>query len=112
MHLKRFFFTRLRRDKLDVKVEFPLENWDLSAYLPPHQVCHIVMCYSLDVHAELYRHGAASMTTYVCRGDEFLVKIFCICRCLQQMLDLNCSMATESSIHGWNPAVFPVNRLL
>ena len=38
VHLKRFFFTRLRRDKLDVKVEFQLENWALSAYLPPHQV--------------------------------------------------------------------------
>lgn len=38
VHLKRFFFTRLRRDKLDVKVEFPLENWDLSEYLPQQQV--------------------------------------------------------------------------
>lgn len=38
VHLKRFFFTRLRRDKLDVKVEFPLEDWDLSAYLPKTQV--------------------------------------------------------------------------
>ncbi|DBA81599.1 hypothetical protein WJX77_011258 [Trebouxia sp. C0004] len=37
VHLKRFFFTRARRDKLDVQVDFPLENWDLSAYLPHHQ---------------------------------------------------------------------------
>ena len=42
VHLKRFFFTRARRDKLDVQVEFPLENWDLSDVLPHHQVtiCH------------------------------------------------------------------------
>lgn len=39
VHLKRFFFTRARRDKLDVQVDFPLENWDLSDYLPRHQVC-------------------------------------------------------------------------
>ncbi len=38
VHLKRFFFTRTRRDKLDVQVDFPLENWDLSDYLPHHQV--------------------------------------------------------------------------
>ncbi len=38
VHLKRFFFTRARRDKLDVQVDFPLENWDLSNYLPHHQV--------------------------------------------------------------------------
>ncbi|KAL0051320.1 hypothetical protein WJX82_005625 [Trebouxia sp. C0006] len=37
VHLKRFFFTRARRDKLDVQVDFPLENWDLSDYLPHHQ---------------------------------------------------------------------------
>ena len=38
VHLKRFFFTRARRDKLDVQVEFPLENWDLSDVLPRQQV--------------------------------------------------------------------------
>lgn len=38
VHLKRFFFTRARRDKLDVRVDFPLENWDLSDVLPRHQV--------------------------------------------------------------------------
>lgn len=38
VHLKRFFFTRARRDKLDVQVEFPLENWDLSSVLPRQQV--------------------------------------------------------------------------
>lgn len=38
VHLKRFFFTRARRDKLDVQVDFPLENWDLSDVLPRQQV--------------------------------------------------------------------------
>lgn len=38
VHLKRFFFTRARRDKLDSLVEFPLEGWDLSDHLPQHQV--------------------------------------------------------------------------
>ena len=44
VHLKRFFFTRTRRDKLDVQVDFPLENWDLSDYLPHHQVCLSCCC--------------------------------------------------------------------
>ncbi len=44
VHLKRFFFTRTRRDKLDVQVDFPLENWDLSDHLPHHQVCLSCCC--------------------------------------------------------------------
>ena len=43
VHLKRFFFTRARRDKLDVQVDFPLEDWDLSDYLPHHQVHNLQM---------------------------------------------------------------------
>ncbi len=47
VHLKRFFFTRARRDKLDVQVDFPLENWDLSDYLPHHQVRLSCCCVAL-----------------------------------------------------------------
>jgi ubiquitin carboxyl-terminal hydrolase 15 len=33
VHLKRFQYSRLYRDKIDTKVEFPLVDLDLSSYL-------------------------------------------------------------------------------
>ena len=39
VHLKRFSYSRVSRDKLDVHVEFPLEGLDLSNYLQLPQVC-------------------------------------------------------------------------
>lgn len=109
VHLKRFFFTRLRRDKLDVKVEFPLENWDLSAYLPPHQVQfvgtqHLKCQWHQDkawhlLYASQKRTRSVLSTTAVCaackdlsgnrsqRVDETMgFDDLCICRvCLQCM---------------------------
>lgn len=114
VHLKRFFFTRLRRDKLDVKVEFPLENWDLSAYLPPHQVCHLRVCMPCPAmwSCVLMLH-TLMLNTCACRGAVFSGKgiLYMQTFDLQQLLYLHCSMAMQSSSHGWLLAVFPVNRL-
>ena len=33
IHLKRFSYSRLHRDKLNVLVEFPIENLDMSPYV-------------------------------------------------------------------------------
>ena len=66
VHLKRFFFTRTRRDKLDVQVEFPLENWDLSDVLPHHQV---------SLFPESLFFGLTSYVCHCCircRGMSFL----------------------------------------
>eukprot|EP01136_Pigoraptor_vietnamica_P021063 Opistho-1_new@70791 len=36
IHLKRFSFSRYRREKLSTEVEFPLRGLDLSSYIPPN----------------------------------------------------------------------------
>ena len=38
IHLKRFSYSRYRRDKLDVDVDFPIQSLDLSEYLPEGSV--------------------------------------------------------------------------
>lgn len=48
VHLKRFSYSRVSRDKLDVHVEFPLEGLDLSNYLQLPQVCRFGL--SLGLH--------------------------------------------------------------
>ena len=63
VHLKRFFFTRARRDKLDVQVNFPVDNWDLSDYLPRHQVRLSCCCVTIFSRT-LWLHGLLSF--YIC----------------------------------------------
>ena len=62
VHLKRFFFTRARRDKLDVQVDFPVDYWDLSDYLPRHQV-RLSCCVTIFSRV-LWLHGLLSL--YIC----------------------------------------------
>lgn len=58
IHLKRFSFSRFRRNKLDNEVAFPLRGLDLSAHLLCEQV--LPPCCSTTHHqGSLLSNGAA-----------------------------------------------------
>ncbi len=48
VHLKRFSYSRLWRDKLDATVDFPLEGLDLCEYVLQDQVC-VFVCGFVEV---------------------------------------------------------------
>ncbi|KAH6830170.1 ubiquitin-specific protease 8 [Perilla frutescens var. hirtella] len=52
IHLKRFSYTRFLKNKLETLVDFPVEDFDLSSYLPQKNSkdCHRYMLYAISNH--------------------------------------------------------------
>lgn len=53
VHLKRFQYSRLFREKLSTDVEFPTDVWDLTKFVPPQQTPPLYRLYAVSVSLTL-----------------------------------------------------------
>ncbi|CAK9160860.1 unnamed protein product [Ilex paraguariensis] len=70
IHLKRFSYNRYFKNKLETYVDFPINDFDLSAYVVPKnsQVSHHYMLYAVSNHSGVL--GGGHYTAFVQHGPN------------------------------------------
>lgn len=69
IHIKRFRYTSIRREKMFTEVEFPVSNLDMSPYVIPELAHKETSSYQYDLAAVAHHNGTLHGGHYIAHAD-------------------------------------------